>query len=299
MQATEGFVDVPGGRVWYRSAGAGRVPLLVLHGGPGAGHDYLEPIGRLASERPVVFYDQLGCGRSDRPDDPGLWRIERFVDELARVRKALGLSRIHLFGHSWGGFLAIEYLLGKPPGIAGVVLASTSASMPQYVEAVGRLKAELPGGVRDTMDRHESAGDHRHPEYEAAVMEFYRRHLCRLDPWPDCLMRSLAHLDGNPVYATMNGPNEFTVLGNLRDWERRDRLGEIAAPTLVTVGRYDEIPLSCARTLHEGIAGSEIAVFERSSHTAMLEETDAYLKTLSEFMTRTEDGPSAWRSGTA
>ena len=289
MNKTEGLISVEGGRVWYRSVGSGGVPLLVLHGGPGAGHDYLEPLEALAADRQVIFYDQLGCGRSDRPDNPALWRIERFVSEVAQVRRALGLSHIHLLGHSWGGWLAIEYLLSQPAGVVSVVLASTSASMPQFVAEAQALKAQLPHDVREVMDRHEATGDFQNPEYQTAVMEFYKRHLCRVDPWPDCLMRSVGNLDGNPVYLTMNGPNEFTVVGNLKEWERRDRIHEINVPTLVTVGRCEEIPLACARTLHDSIRGSQLAVFDQSSHMAMLEETDAYIQRVVDFLTWVDD----------
>lgn len=289
MNKTEGFVSVEGGRVWYRSVGSGGIPLLLLHGGPGAGHDYLEPLEALAAERQVVFYDQLGCGRSDRPDNPALWRIERFVTEVGQVRRALGLSHIHLFGHSWGGWLAIEYLLGKPAGVVSVVLASTSASLPEVIAEIQRLKTQLPHEVREVMDRHEATGDYVNPEYQAAVMEFYRLYLCRLDPWPDCLMRSVVNLDGNQVYLTMNGPNEFTIVGTLKDWERRDRLHEISVPTLVTVGGHDEVPLPCAQTIHNGIRGSKLAVFDLSSHMAMLEETDAYIRQVMDFLTRVDE----------
>jgi len=275
--------------VWYRAVGSGGVPVLLLHGGPGAGHDYLEPLEALAAQRQVVFYDQLGCGRSDRPEDTALWRIERFVAEVDEVRRALGLSRMHLFGHSWGGWLAIEYLLGRPAGVVSAILASTSASVPQFVAEATALKGQLPQDAQEVMGRHEATGDFTSPEYQAAVMEFYKRHLCRLEPWPACLMRSVENLDGNPVYLTMNGPNEFTVVGNLKDWERRDRIHEIDVPTLITVGRYDEIPSACARTLHDGIRGSELAVFEQSSHVAMLEETTAYVRQLTNFLTRVEE----------
>jgi proline-specific peptidase len=244
----------------------------------------------LAAERQVIFYDQLGCGRSDRPDDPALWRIERFITELDQVRQALGLSRVHLFGHSWGGWLAIEYLLGRPAGVVSAVLASTSASTAQFVAEASALKRQLPESVQEVMGRYEANGDFAHPEYQAAVLEFYKRHLCRLDDWPPYLMRSVENLDGNPVYLTMNGPNEFTVIGNLKDWDRRDRLREIDVPTLVTVGAHDEIPLACAQTLQEGIRGAELAVFRDSSHVAMVEETTDYLRRLSTFWAEVEKG---------
>ena len=288
MDAKEGVVSVDGHRVWYRSVGRDGIPLLVLHGGPGAGHDYLEPLEGLAAERRVVFYDQLGCGRSDQPDDRSLWRIERFVAEVGQVRRALGLERIHLLGQSWGGWLAIEYMLSHPGGVVGLVLASTSASIPQFVAEAARLKTALPPDVRSAMERHEAAGELDHPEYEAAVLEFYRRHVCRLDPWPDCLRRTVQNLEGNAVYATMNGPNEFTVVGNLRDWDRIERLGEITVPTLITVGRYDEVTPACAETLHRGIAGSELRLFLESSHTAHLEETGRYLEVVQDFLARVE-----------
>jgi proline-specific peptidase len=290
VHVEEGTITVDGHSVWYRMVGEGGVPLLTLHGGPGAGHDYLETLEGLADERAVIFYDQLGCGKSDQPDDLSLWRIGRFVREVDVVRAALGLDRIHLLGQSWGGWLGIEYMLSQPAGIVSLTLASTSASIPQFVQEAERWKDALPPDIRDTLRRHEATGDWDNPEYEAAEMEFYRRHLCRLDPWPDPLLRSAKILDGNPVYLTMNGPNEFIITGSLKDWDRTDRLGEITVPTLITVGRYDEIAPPCAETMQRGILGSELRVFEESSHTAHLEEPEAYLATVREFMRRVETG---------
>lgn len=284
MRDEQGYIPVDGHRVWYRRVGSGGIPLLLLHGGPGAGHDYLEPLEGLALDREVVFFDQLGCGRSDQPDDRSLWRIERFVREIDTVRAALRLERIHLLGQSWGGWLGIEYLLSQPRGIVSATLASTSASIPQFVAEANRLKAQLPPEMVAVMQRCEAAGDWRNPQYEAAVMEFYRRHLCRLDPWPDALLRSVRNLDGNAVYETMNGPNEFIVIGNLRDWDRTTRLTEIRVPTLITVGRFDEIPPVCADTMRRGIAGSRVVVFEQSGHTAHLEETERYLQVVRDFL---------------
>ena len=285
MREEEGQIDVPGGQVWYKVVGSGEsVPLLTLHGGPGGGHDYLEPLNALASERPVVFFDQLGCGKSDTPDDVSLWRIDRFVDEVTAVRDALGLDRIHLLGHSWGGWLAIEYMLGAPSGVVSLTLASTSASIPQFVYEAGKLISELPREMAETMRRLEAEGDFENPEFEAGMMEFYKRHLCRLDPWPDPLMRCIENLDGNIVYETMNGPTEFTVIGNMKDWNRIEKLSEIVAPTLITCGRYDELTPACSRTLRQGIMNSRMHVFERSAHMAHLEETESYLQILSEFL---------------
>ena len=285
MREEEGHIDVPGGQVWYKVVGSGEsVPLLTLHGGPGGGHDYLEPLNALASERPIVFFDQLGCGKSDTPDDVSLWRIDRFVDEVTAVRGALGLDRIHLLGHSWGGWLAIEYMLGAPSGVVSLTLASTSASIPQFVHEAGTLISELPREMAETMRRLEAEGDFENPEFEAGMMEFYKRHLCRLDPWPDPIMRSLENLDGNIVYETMNGPTEFTVIGNMKDWNRIEKLSEIVAPTLITCGRYDELTPACSRTLRQGIMNSRMHVFERSAHMAHLEETESYLQILSEFL---------------
>ncbi len=291
----EGHAEVPGGRVWFRVVGSGpAVPLLTLHGGPGIGHDYLEPLQALASERPVVFYDQLGCGRSSCANDPSLWRIERFAQEVAAVRATLGLERVHLFGHSWGGWLALEYMSGHPEGVVSLTLASTSASVPQHAREIAKLRDALPPATRDTIVRHEAAGNFSGLDYEAALMDVYTRHLCRLKPWPLALMRSVGHLmtdaTARAVYKTLQGPSEFTITGTLKDWDRSNTLGDITVPALITLGRYDEFSPACADTLHDGIAGSELHCFEHSSHTAHLEETDACRAVLRAFLRRAETG---------
>jgi proline-specific peptidase len=282
----EGFADVPGGRVWYTRLGAGdATPVLMLHGGPGGGHDYLVPLGEaLAADRPVVMYDQLGCGRSEQPADTSLWTVDRFADEVDAVRAALGLERIHLFGQSWGGWLAIEYMTRGTAGVERLVLASTSASAREFMAGARRLIAALPEPHRGVLIEGGEREEYETPEYQAAVMEFYRRHLCRLDPWPAALEASNANIDGNAVYLTMNGPTEFDVIGPLRTWDRTADLGRIDVPTLITVGRYDEIPPSCAETMRAGIPGSRVVVFEQSSHVAHLEEPEAYAATVREFL---------------
>ena len=288
----EGRADVPGGKIWYKIVGSGdAVPLVTLHGGPGAGHDYLESLEQLSTDRPVVFFDQLGCGRSNKPDDVSLWNIDRYVEELDALREALDLPRIHLFGHSWGGWLAIEYMMGSPTGVESLTLASTSSSIPQAASETARLKEKLPQRVLDVLHKGEAIGDIQSREYEVAAMEFLKRHLCRLDPWPDPVVRSMKNAAENPVpYQTIQGPNEFTFTGNLKNWDRTARLGEITVPTLITVGRHDELTPVCARTMHRGIAHSEVHVFEKSAHVAHVEEQEEYIRLLRTFLNRT-DGP--------
>ena len=287
---TEGKIAVPGGSVWYRIAGADSpgTPLLVLHGGPGAGHDYLEPIQALADERPVVFFDQLGCGRSDIPDDASLWRVDRFVEEVAAVRKALTLDRIHLLGQSWGGWLAIDYTLTGPSGVISLTLANTSASVDEFIAEARRMVGELPAEARATIDRCEAEGTTDSAAYLAACMTFYQRHLCRLPQWTPEMLRSMANVQASPVYGAMWGPSEFTLTGNLAGWDRRDRLSEIALPVLIVSGRYDEMGPSCQQTLHNGIRGSELHIFENSSHSPQAEEPDVFFPVLRDFLRRAE-----------
>jgi proline-specific peptidase len=159
------------------------------------------------------------------------------------------------------------------------------------IREAGWLKAALPRDVLAVLERHEASGDYHHPEYESAMMEFYRRHICRLDPWPDPLLRTFNNLISHPVvYETMQGPNEFTITGNLKGWERAHTLRDIRVPTLITCGRHDELGPTCAESLRRGIAGSEVVVFEDSAHMTMLEETERYLQTLAGFFARAERG---------
>lgn len=287
----EGFVRHGGFETWYRIVGDGGaegLPVLCLHGGPGSPHDYLESLaGLTASGRKVVFYDQVGCGRSSKPSDPSLWTIDLFVDEIRAVRDALGLDRLHLLGHSWGGMLAIEYLLREDEGVASVVLASALSSTQVFVQEAARLRAEAPPEIKKALDTHEAAGTIDDPRYDEAVMAFYRLHSCRVDPWPDSLVRAFENMRLE-VYNTMWGPNEMNPNGTLADWDVRDRLGEIGVPTLVTCGRYDESTPEIARSIHEAIPGSRLEVFEDSSHTPFVEETDAYLETLAGFFASVE-----------
>jgi proline-specific peptidase len=289
---SEGTVPFQGYRTWYQVVGElpvadKKLPLLVLHGGPGAPHDYLEDLARLADDgRTVVFYDQIGCGKSDHPDDPSLWVMDTFVEEITAVRDALGLDRVHLLGHSWGGWLALEYVLGRPSGLASLVLASTCASLPAFAAETRRLKESLPADVQEVIDRHESSGTTDDPAYEEATMAYFTQWLCRLDPWPEHVLRAFGNLN-EEVYGTMQGP-EWNVTGNLKDWDVTARLGELDLPVLVTSGRYDEVTPALVEPLVEGIRGAESVVFEESAHMATAEEPDRYRELLESFLVRVE-----------
>jgi|SRR5579862_3260372 len=283
-----GHIPFRGFQTWYREEGEtapGKLPVLCLHGGPGASHDYLEPLFRLMENgRRVVMYDQIGAGRS--PATGIDWTPELFVDEVAAVRAALGLDAVHLFGSSWGGMLAMEVALRHPAGLASLVIASSPASMTQWVEEAGKLRAQLPAHVQETLDRHEVAGTVHDPEYEAACMVFYERHVCRVVPFPDYVDRAFASL--GEVYETMNGPSEFHVVGTLRDWSLVDRLPEIDVPTLVVSGEYDEATPAINRTVSEGIPGARSVILDDASHMAHVERTDDYLALLDGFFSDVE-----------
>jgi proline-specific peptidase len=292
--SSEGFVPFRGFTTWYRIVGereaSGKLPLLCLHGGPGVPHDYLEPLAAMAETgRRVIFYDQLGCGNSSHPHDPALWSIRLFVEELVAVRQALGLDRVHILGNSWGGMLAQAYALTQPAGLASLILHSTLPSSHQWVAEANRLRADLPPDVQATLLQHEEAGTTDDPAYQEAMMVFYRRHLCRTEPWPECVVRAFEKLAEDPeVYHTMNGPSEFYMTGLIKDWDIRGRLGEIRVPTLITSGRYDEATPLIAETIHRGIAGSEWVVFEQSAHLAHAEEPERYNRVLGDFLDRVE-----------
>lgn len=286
----EGYIQVTGGKVWYRIVGADKkgIPLLTLHGGPGAPHDYFEPLEALGDERPVIFYDQLGCGNSERPSDTALWTVERFVEELQQVRTALHLDKVHLLGGSWGTMLAVEYMLRKKPeGVASLILTGPYLSSPRWIADQQMWISKLPENVRDTIRKYEENGDFASQSYQDAVMAFYREHLCRLDPWPDCLNRAVEKM-GTEVYEYMWGPSEFTLNGTLKDADITGQLGLINIPTLLTCGEFDEATPATTQFYQSKIPGSEIHVFSNASHEHPLEKKDEYLEVARSFLHRSE-----------
>ena len=285
MQAREGYVDFRGHRTWYRIVGeleAQAAPLLALHGGPGSTHNYFAPLERLGSERAVVLYDQIGCGNSDRPMDIE-WDVAVFRDEVAAVRDELGLERIHLLGTSWGGMLAQEHVLSGATGVVSLILSSTLANLALWNDEQLKLKAQLPPEVVEVLDRHEAAGTYDDPEYEEAMAVYFERHFYR-GPEPRAELAAMDAGRAPDVYRAMQGPNEWTTTGALKGWDTRDRLHEIDVPTLVIRGAYDMCTAPVAAELVNGIKGAREVVFEASSHTPALEESDRYVAVVGAFL---------------
>src|SRR5437667_165404 len=260
--------------------------ILCLHGGPGATHDYLLSLEDLAQfGYRVVLIDQLGCGKSERPRGTALYTIAHNIGEVEGVRKALQLGKVHLMGSSYGGALAIATALKYQRNLRSLVITGGLASVPLTVREMRRPVNRLPPKTRATLAKYEAREDYENPEYLAAVDVFYRRHVCRLPVWPREVTYSFEHLS-RPVYFTMNGPNEFTIIGTIRDWDVTDQLPTIRVPTLVTVGRYDEVTPRVAESIHRGIRGSKLVRFEKSAHLAMWEERSRYIEVVRDFLDR-------------
>jgi proline iminopeptidase len=285
----EGYVNVKGGKVWYRISGSENktTPVLLLHGGPGFPSDYFKPLQELASDRPVIFYDQLGCGRSDKPDDSSLWNIKRFAEELSTLRIELGLDSIHLFAHSWGTMLAAEYMSTHPKGIKSIIFSGPIFSTKQHLKNVNQLKLGLPSYIRDTLLFHEKNGTIQSEAYMKAYDEYSKIHWCKIFPYPKEIEESL-QLFGAKTFETMWGQYEFYCPGNLKDFERTTVLKEIKVPTLFTCGRYDVITPESTGGYAKQIKGAEFVVFEKSAHMTMNEEPDTFIKVIRNFLNKSE-----------
>lgn len=263
---------------------------MVLHGGPGACHDYTIPIAELANRtgRAAVLYDQIGCGLSSHmPDQPAdFWTVDLFKTELTELLQHLGIAgRYNLVGQSWGGMLGMDYAIDQPAGLNTLGVCDSPARMDLWVSEANRLRAELPPGVDETLQKHEEVGTTESPEYQEAMQVFYDKHVCRVVPNPDFVTRSFAKLAEDPtVYYTMNGPSEFHCIGSLRTWNITDDLHRIAVPTLLVSGRYDEATPTIVGEIAERIPNNEWVIFEESSHMPHVEEPERFAEVLNGFL---------------
>ncbi len=282
------MLKVEGGRIWYRVSGDGGVPLIVLHGGPGTTHDYLDNLEALSDERTVVLYDQLGGGRSDRPKDRSLWNVGRFADELHALVQHLGYERYHILGQSWGTMLAVLYaqMYGQK-GIASLVLSAPYLSSPLWEADQRRHVSALPDRERNAILECEARGDYSSPAYAEAMDVFYRRHVCRMPAWPENLNRTMQGM-GMDVYGTMWGPSEFTLTGNMKGMDATGHLSDLRMPVLYTCGEFDEATPATTRRYAELTPGAQVLVFREASHMHHLENENEYLTAVRKFIMENE-----------
>jgi proline iminopeptidase len=278
--------------VWTRRVGASpRVKLLVLHGGPGASHLYLKPLERLATEGgfEVIFYDQLGGGESDVPDEPELWELPRFVDEVDQVRRALGLDAddFYLFGHSWGGILAVEYALAHPDALAGLVISNMMSSIPAYNEYAQKVLIPQgdPAMIGEAL-RLEAAGDYTNPRYmELLIPAHYEKHVLRrpFADWPPEVLEAFGKLN-QKIYVPMQGPSELGASGKLEKWDRSGDLGRIALPTLVIGAGNDTMDPAHMEWMSKQLPRGRYLFCPEGSHLALWDDAEIYFNGLLRFL---------------
>lgn len=289
MKSDERLIDTPQGRIWVGIYGQDmpRIPILVLHGGPGA-LSMPQEICDLADQRPVIFYDQLGCGRSDRPSNKDYYCVEHYVNELAAIREALNIDTLHLMGHSWGSMLAAEYILRKSPeGVRSLLLCGPLLSTPLWEnDQRAHINRLAPQYVRFITEAEEQ-GRFDGGEYQHATMEFYRKHVCRLNPWPDVLVEAMNQLNMD-VYMRMWGPSEFTTTGSLKGVDLLPRLPEIKQPVLLVCGEHDESMPCTVQTYRDALPRGEMAVIPNASHCHHLEQPDLFRALVRNFLDRVE-----------
>ena len=278
-------VAVDGYNIVAYSFGSGDEVLFCVNGGPGLPCDYLRDSHSWLADKGyrVVAFDQLGTGKSDRPDDEALWTIERYVEETETVRTALGLGPVHYLGQSWGTWLGQEWALAYPESFKTITLADGAGDIPHLVGELLRLRQALGPETEAMMQRHEAEGTLEHPTYQAAITILNYRHVCRLDEWPAPVMRSLGDWNMAP-YMAIQGPNEFCYTGSIKDKNWLPELHRVHQPALVLCGQYDELTPACSMKIAAALPNSQIKVFPNSSHLPMFEEPEAYFETLLGFL---------------
>lgn len=287
MTITEGYVPVPGGNVWYQKHDnhTDNAPVIILHGGPGSSHWSLQGLHELAVVRPVILYDQLGCGNSDRPDDTSLWNIDRFVEEVKQLTEGLGIEEFHLLGHSWGTTLAAAYFLKYPKGVKSIIFSSPCLSAPLWAEDQKNNLKKLPIEIQRTIHASEKNGNTNSTEYKEATKVFNNHFVCRLpeNERPDFLKEGAKYRNSD-IYNIMWGASEFDVAGNLKNFDCTKDLHNITVPTLFTCGRFDEATPESTKYFSTLTPNSKYHVFEKSAHMPYIEEEDEYLQVMKDFL---------------
>jgi len=273
-------------KVWTKRVGEGPLKVLLLHGGPGFSHEYLEAMESFLPQAGIemYYYDQLGCNNSDQPDDLSLWTLERYTEEVEAVRAGLKIDNFVLYGHSWGGILALEYALKYPQHLRGVVVSNMSAGMKSYLARTAWWKQQLTPKLQSSLQALEAKQDYDSPEYQRIMMEeLYPQMICRTQPWPEPVSRAFRHMN-EKIYVQMQGKSEFLVTGNLKDWERWDRLHEIKTKALTIGSRYDEMDPKDMQKMAGLMPNGSYAYCPNGSHLCMWDDQAVYFKNLLQFL---------------
>jgi proline iminopeptidase len=294
MEIREGYMPFLEYKTYYRVVGkntGNKKPLVLLHGGPGSTHNYFEVLDRIAEEdgRQLVMYDQIGCGNSYVENRPDLWNSKVWIEELIELRKHLGLNEIHLLGQSWGGMQTLEYVCNyKPEGLKSIILSSTLPASWLWAEEAQRMIAQMPQDMQDAIKKATEFGDYSSPEYQAAEAEYMRQHCAGevTENDPECLRRPKKA--GRESYVVGWGPNEFTPLGTLKDYDVIDQLGDIKEPALIINGGNDLCTPYVAKFMYDRIPNSEWELFRTCRHMCFVEDNDHYVEVLKKWMNKND-----------
>lgn len=294
MEIREGYMPFLEYKTYYRVVGkntGNKKPLVLLHGGPGSTHNYFEVLDRIAEEdgRQLVMYDQIGCGNSYVENRPDLWDSKVWIEELIELRKHLDLDEIHLLGQSWGGMQTLEYVCNyKPEGLKSIILSSTLPASWLWAEEAQRMIAQMPQDMQDAIKKATESGDYSSPEYQAAEAEYMRQHCAGevTENDPECLRRPKKA--GRESYVVGWGPNEFTPLGTLKDYDVIDQLGDIKEPALIINGGNDLCTPYVAKFMYDRIPNSEWELFRTCRHMCFVEDNDHYVEVLKKWMNKND-----------
>ena len=293
------YISIEGGyKVFTQRVGRGPIKLLLLHGGPGSTHEQFECFPEFLSQYGIelFLYDQLGSHYSDQPDNPLLWTVERFCEEVEQVRLGLGLDRFYLLGHSWGGMLAIEYALKYQHHLKALVVSSMTGSIASYIHRINELRGQLPSDIITRMTKYEQEHDFDAPAYkDMLVKHLYEHYVCRRIPWPKPVSRAISHL-AMPVYSAMQGPNEFMVTGTIAGWDRWADLKDIRVPTLLIAGQHDTIRTSDVEEMSKLIPRATVEICPEGSHLSCWDDQSHYFPALTQFLVNVERASTSLES---
>ncbi len=289
----EGYVNVEGGKIWYKIIGEGDgIPLLILHGGPGSRCCSLIPgFSLLAKDRPVIFYDQLGSGNSDRPTDTTLWKTERFANEIDYLRNALKLDSLHILGHSCGSTFLIEYMITKKPkGVKSVIFSSPHICSRDWMADAKILLSQLPTCIQDTISKYEALKNYNEPEYLAATDSFYARHMSRKS-WPIISNIECENVPdfNDQIYEYMWGPTEFNITGTLKDFDRSIDLNKITEPILFMAGQFDEARPETMYKYQKMSKNASVEIIDNAAHKTMIDQPEKVYDAITRFLKKVEN----------